>query len=850
MLVRRDRSAPVVAIVTHVKAGYFDETDDVAGVSHVLEHMYFKGTPTRGVGEIARETKRAGGYLNAGTIYDRTTYYTVLPSSGLEAGLAVQSDAYGNSLIDAGELARELEVIIEEERRKRDTPSAVAIEECFALLHDVHRIRRWRIGHPEGLRRLTRDDVLRFYRAHYTPPNTVLSIVGDVDPARVLQLVEQHHGSLPGAEVQRDRGPSEPPRTGFRWREFARDVEHSQVVLGWRTVDSFHEDTAPLDVAAGILGAGRASRLFREVRERSLASSVAVYHYTPTELGVFVVAAESPPARAAEAARAVWAQVREFAKAGPDATELERVRRGIEARWARALESMEGQATYLAAWEAHGGWEQGAAYREALLTTSREAIASAAARYLTLDRAALVTLRPHTAEPFAADLPAARACLEDAVATRGHRAEPATIDAPALVGFGDSPELEMAGVAVFRTDAGMPVLVRRKPGAPVTHVQALFLGGVCDESEARAGWTTLLARAALQGTAHRDGPQFAEELESLGGRVHVVVGTEAFGWAMSVPPAQLGQALTLLADVVEQPALPSDALETERTIALAGLAQLRDDMSTRPLHLARALAFPGHSYGRPMLGTEAGVRGATVSRLRAWHERRVRTGVGAVVVVGDVDPGEVAALVRGAFRGLAPGERRRRRATVWPTHSDEAVEVRDKAQTAIALLLPGPVRSDPGRYALGLLGSVATGLGGRIFEALRERESLAYSVSVSSRSLQEGGWLSGYLACAPSKEDAARSGLLRELTKFVEEPVSSDELERARAYALGSFAIRQQSAAAVLGDVANAWLFGSLQELDDGPRIIEALTADDLQAAARASVDPARAIWGIVRGAG
>ena len=82
VLIREDHSAPVVAIVTYVRAGYFDETDDVVGIAHVLEHMFFKGTPTRGVGEIARQTKAVGGYLNAGTIYDRTSYYAVLPASG------------------------------------------------------------------------------------------------------------------------------------------------------------------------------------------------------------------------------------------------------------------------------------------------------------------------------------------------------------------------------------------------------------------------------------------------------------------------------------------------------------------------------------------------------------------------------------------------------------------------------------------------------------------------------------------------------------------------------------------------------------------------------------------------
>src|SRR3954464_7482121 len=193
VLIKPDFSAPVVAIVTYVNAGYFDETDDVIGIAHVLEHMYFKGTPTRGVGEIAKQTKAVGGYLNAATIYDHTSYYTVLPSSGFLSGLDVQADAYANSLIDAEELARELEVIIQEAKRKADNPPAVATETLYELLHDVHRIRRWRIGREPGLRQLTADAVRKFYRGYYHPGNTVLSIVGDVDPDQVIAEVEAQY---------------------------------------------------------------------------------------------------------------------------------------------------------------------------------------------------------------------------------------------------------------------------------------------------------------------------------------------------------------------------------------------------------------------------------------------------------------------------------------------------------------------------------------------------------------------------------------------------------------------------------------------------------------------------------
>src|SRR5258707_12935412 len=232
VLVQEDRSAPVVAIVTYVKAGYFDETDEENGLAHALEHMFFKGTQKRGVGDIARETKASGGYLNAHTIYDNTTYYTVLPSTGFAKGLEIQADAYANSVIDATELGREMEVIIQEAKRKADNPSAVATETLYELLHDAHRMRRWRIGREPGLRAFTREMMNGFYRNFYRPANTILSISGDVDPAAALGHVTELYGGLDSGQPTRHPGPPEPDRTGFRYKELAGDIPPSQLVVG------------------------------------------------------------------------------------------------------------------------------------------------------------------------------------------------------------------------------------------------------------------------------------------------------------------------------------------------------------------------------------------------------------------------------------------------------------------------------------------------------------------------------------------------------------------------------------------------------------------------------------------
>ncbi|MBM4194852.1 MAG: insulinase family protein, partial [Gemmatimonadetes bacterium] len=382
VLARRKPGCGVVAIATYVGAGYFDETDDIVGIAHVLEHMYFKGTPTRGVGEIARETKAAGGVLNAATIYDHTHYYAVLPAAAFEAGLAIQADAYANSLIDQGELSRELEVIIEEAKRKADSPTAVATESLFELMHDVHRVRRWRIGREPGLRALRREHVYAFYRRLYRPGNSVIAIVGDVDPDAVVRAVESRYGHLTDGDVMRDRGAAEPARAGeFRYRELDGDVQQSELVIGWRTPGVAHADSPALDMAAALLAAGRSSRLYQAVRDRQLASSMQAWNYTPGEIGMFVLHARAKPETAPRAMGAAWAQLAHLRDGDASEAELARTRVTLYADAVRRLETAEGQAHHLGWWELNGGWRNGGEYLARELAADRTAVANAASRW-------------------------------------------------------------------------------------------------------------------------------------------------------------------------------------------------------------------------------------------------------------------------------------------------------------------------------------------------------------------------------------------------------------------------------------------------------------------------------------
>ena len=852
VLLRRDTSAPVVAIVTFVKAGYFDETDDIVGISHVLEHMYFKGTYTRGVGEIARETKASGGYLNASTIYNHTNYYAVMPSSGFAAGLAIQADAYANSLIDAGELARELEVIIEEAKRKADSPGAVATESLFALLHDAHRIRRWRIGREAGLRALTREDVARFYQNFYRPSNTVLAIVGDIDPVAVLPLVKRLYGEVPDARVERSFGPAEPPHRDDapRYTEFAGDIQQSELLFGWRTPSLTHEDTPALDLLAAVLASGRASRLYRAVHERRLASAVTAYNYTPDELGVFVVHASARPERARAAVRAAWDEVRRAREGEITGLEVERARRVLEASWLRSFETMEGQATHLARWELLGDWRLGGAYVDRLLGTEAPRLAEVAHRWLSPSAAGVVAYRP-SGTPAFADGPADLSDVLDAgptdplrPLTRPRRPSPL----PGSRAW--SLEREEARVSVFRTLAGMPVLVQRRAGA-IAHVGWFAAGGAIDESAMEAGATTLMTRTALKGTERRNSQRIAEDAEFLGSALSASATADGFQWTVSVPVHRLEEAVELLSDVVQRPSFPDDALEAERAVALANLSSMRDDMYRWPMRLAVEAAWAGHPYGQSVLGTESSLAAMTAGALRRWHEARVVQAPGVLVCVGDIDPSVAAGLAARYFGSFRAVERAPVALPTWPTTRVDCTDERDKAQSALAMLFPSPARADDSRFAAAMIAGVTSGLGGRFFDELRDRQSLAYTVMAGPIVRQCAGAFSAYIAMSPEKEDQARNGLLDQFARLREKPVTDRELAQAQTYALGSWAIRRESAGNVMADIADAWLFGtSLRELDEYEHRVRAVTAQQMLELARTCFQPERRVEGIVRGAG
>jgi zinc protease len=842
LLAQRDAAVPVVAVVTHVRAGYFDEPDEWVGIAHVLEHMMFKGTARYGPGRLAHETQLLGGYLNASTIYDKTVYYSVVPSAGdgLEQAMALQADALMHAALDPDELARELQVIIQEAKRKLDSPGAMTTETLYELLFTVHRMRRWRIGTEAGLRRLRAADVRAYYESRYAPGRVIVALAGDLDPDRAVAQARDLYGAWQRPTVPVSGSPPEPEGRHARLRILRGEVERPLAAIGWRTVDGQHPASPALDVAAEILGAGQGSWLIQTVRRPGLASAAGSAHYTVGDVGVFDVSLAGDALTLREALARSLTLAERLADPGPDPGQLARVRALLAAEWARRFETVDGRAATLAEYEARGGYGLADMYHERLLSVDADGVRRVARDFLSRAGASAVAYLPRDAAVPVAEV---EWPLEDgaatpvAVTTRLPESGRRTASArPDLIG----------DVALLRL-AGADVLARARRGTGLVSVGVYLPGVTVRETERNAGISRLLARSALRGAGGLDADQLAVAAELLGGSVAAMVGAETLGWAMSARADAAGQALALLRTIAAEPTLAPDAVAVERSLQADDAARARDDMFQYPLQRVLGQAFPGDAYGLPMLGEPEVVRAITAAALRAWHDRMASSRA-IVTVVGDLDPDRL--LEAGMAFATWPGRTLPADLGVPAWGAGRVVETREKAQTALALAFPAPAASADDRFALYVLGALLSGLAGRLFDELRERRALAYTVQASAWLRQRAGAMIAYIATAPEREAEARDAMLEQLRRVAREPIGPDELERARRYSAGLVAIKRQLAGAVATELVNGWITGTLDAFGAEEARRRAVTAEQLAEAARAVFEPERRAEFVLRGTG
>lgn len=402
VIVKEVHSAPIAAVYLWCGTGSVNEDARVEGISHFYEHMFFKGTEKRGVGEIDRAVKSLGGYNNAFTSKEYTAYYVVLPSENFSLAADVLVDAIRHSKFPEDEIRKELGVIKEEINRKEDDPTGTLYEEIFRVMFPGTPYEHSVLGTKETVSNITRDDFRSYLAARYVPDNITAVVVGDVKTADAIREFEHlTTGWNPGLAVERKvTVPVIECIDGVREFVFEKDVNMSYVMMAFQTAGlSDERENAVMDVTSTLLGEGRSSRLYRRIVERDrIANSVSAFIYPLRRAGMVVITGTMEPEQVPRFREAVLEEVVKLRNGSPDEDEVTKAKTMLKADFAFGNETNSDIAGTLGYYRVHGMLDLVTGYPQRIDAVSAEDIRNCAVRVFDPAAYAIGVINPRPEE--------------------------------------------------------------------------------------------------------------------------------------------------------------------------------------------------------------------------------------------------------------------------------------------------------------------------------------------------------------------------------------------------------------------------------------------------------------------
>jgi len=820
VIVQEDHSAPVASVQVWVETGSIHEDRHLgAGLSHILEHMLFKGTKTRGASEFAQRIQDAGGYINAYTSFDRTVYWIDIPAKGVPTALELLTDAVMNSTLPPEEYVKEQEVIRREFAMGYDDPDRMSGQQLFAQAYREHPYQHPIIGHLDVFNGLHRDDVMGYYKARYVPNNMFFVVAGDVNPDSVHEQLTTLFAEHPRRSVTPVFIPKEPAQLGRSESHVEFATELTRLNLAWHIPELTHPDVPALDVLAVVLGSGRSSRFYKRLREDAgLVHSVDAWCYAPGQAGLFGVDAILDPEHRVAVEREVLAMLAEIRITAVTPAELAKAKRMALSHQLGAVTTMRGKASDLGS-----NW---------LLT-----------RNLDFSRTYLDSIQRVTIADIVRVL--GKYCVDANLTVTSLNPAGSLTKANAAVTASTAGEIQK-----FELSNGLRLLVREDPRLPLVSLSCSFKAGLLAETPENNGITRLLSKVLLKGTHRRTAEQLADEIEAVGGSVSSDAGNNSLNFFVRVMQPDLHLGLDVLADTILHAALPEKAIGREKEIQLAGIKAEEEEMTVVARNLLRSELYPEHPYGLRQLGSPEAVTRLTRDDLAAFRDRHLVARNGVIAVFGNVQAAEVRDLVEKALGALPAGEAALVNAPqpAALAASREVSLVKDKQQ---AVLMTGYHCADlfsPDRAALELIDEASSDLGSRFFLRIREEMGLAYFVGSSQMIGLARGPFVFYCGTDPAKVEEVKAALHDEIRKLAEHGLTDVEIARAKEKFLGAQDIRNQSNDSFAFSCALDELYGlGFDHYRQLRAEIEAVTPDDVRRVSRKYFADQPAITAIVR---
>lgn len=805
--------SPVISAQVWVGTGSQHESALTgSGISHLLEHMVFKGTDRFTGEELSQEVQAAGGQWNAYTTFDRTVYYIDGPAKSLELFLSALLEMVFRPAFPEDEFEKEKDVIRREIAMGLDDPDSVSSQLLFRTAYQQDARRHPVIGHRDLFDAISYEDMRNYHAARYRPHNCFLVLSGGFDPDTATGLIESELAKGLRAPASFPvTVPTEPRQIGPRRASRSFAVPNTHLSLAWQVPALTHPDAPALDLLAVVLGGGRASPLYRVIREeKSLAHSIGAYAWMPSEgPGLFSAYAEVEPENAVQVEEEILNQIHELARA--DLTRpIARAFRQVASQQFKTLTTASGRASDLASnWHHTRDLDHTRAFLEKLGEVTEGDLRRAIATHLTPEKLTVTSLKPEKEKG------------ESSLASKSS---------------GPDPIIEHA------LSNGLRLILQRDPSVPVVYSQTSLLAGSLSETPETAGLNALLSALLLKGTTSRDALTLAENLEDLGASIRPSTGNNSIALSSYCLRDDLPTIIELLGEIISTPTFPSDAIDRERAAMTARLEELMEDPASRAFREMRSRLWDGQGYSVPTSGTPESLANLNRLALSAQHARHFVASNMVCAFFGDLDPDETITALEKSLGSLPTGTPFTFGEALPGTSGEYSLQL-DKEQAVLAIGYPSLAQDDPRRFALELIDSWCSDMAGPLFTRIREELGLAYYVSTSQFLGLNTGLFAFYLGTAPDQLDFARRELEAEIEKLAADGIPSDALTRVKANTEAREALRNQSPAARARMAALDVLLGHPADQHLGmSEKLNAVTSEEIQSLAAELFAPDRAL--------
>lgn len=816
----RDSRFPLVCTRLFVGTGSANETAEQAGISHVLEHMVFKGTEKRPKGQVARDVESLGGYLNAATSFDKTWFITDMPAKHWKTGMDVVKDMAFHPSLDPAELEAEKDVIVSELKGGDDTPTRRLFEDLqvAGLAHTVYG--RPIIGFEKTIRAVTADDLRAYIRTWYQPQNMMLLVAGDIDPKAVLAHAEELFGDLKNDTILPEPAPVQlegaagGPRvevTRGPWNKVYLGIALPAPALGdQRSID--------LDVLAYALGGDGTSQFYRKYRyEKQLVDSISVGNMSLNRAGLFYMVAQLD----ADKVEPFWQEfTRDLAaldagKITPDV--IERARFNYEDGMDRASETLDGLTSWKATVQFELGGPQGEAnVRHALAAVDSARLRQAQDLWLRPDQVRVRVLAPEKAQ------------LPDLDAILQHN-----WPAPAVERQKASAVAEKVGKReIVDLGQGRTVILQPDRTIPYVSLEILRPGGNALLKPADQGLAQLTAATLTDGCGTRDLDAMERFVAERAASLSASAGVQSFTVSLTGPARFNADYFALLGDLLHKPTFAEKDVRRQADTLKAALVRRQDNPMSFMGSKINGFLFPGgQPYGFDGLGTaENQDRFGPGDVQSFWKQQNAQPWI--LSVAGDFDREKVLAFARSLPVPTAPAVDVPQ--PTWGTDKRLPLSLPGRQQAHLLLAFHAVPLDHPDAPALMLLESVLSGQSGLLFNKLRDEQGLGYTVTAFYRSLPEAGFMAFYIGTTPRNLDVARQGFSGIIKDIKTDLLPADLLAKGLNRMEGSYYRGRQSLGARADEAASERLLGQPQDFQK--RLLEKaakVTPEQLREVAR-----------------